>query len=52
MANDSINGQLQKQMDEFPGLISKLGKGKIKVETLNSEAINTTEVIDLLMLKN
>lgn len=52
MAKYSINGQLQKQMNEFPGLITKLGKGKIKVETFSSEAIDTNEVIDLLMLKN
>lgn len=45
--SDSVNLQLQKQLDDFPGLITKLKDGKIEVQTFNSEMIDTTLVVDL-----
>jgi len=45
--NDTINATLQKQFDEFPGFITKIKSGKVKIKTFTSEAIDTTLILNL-----
>ncbi|CAN5419204.1 hypothetical protein BH11BAC3_BH11BAC3_19860 [soil metagenome] len=45
--NDTTNLKLQKQYDEFPGLITKLRTGNVKIQTFTSEANDTTLILDL-----
>lgn len=48
---DTFNVMLQKQLDAFPGLVKKMGGGKIRVIYKNEEASEDTMVVDLKHLK-
>lgn len=44
---DSIDKILQKQFDEFPGLITKMPSGKVKIQTFTDQMDDTMLYIDL-----
>ena len=46
IGNDTLNQRLKRELDTFPGLIKKIGNGKIKVQTL-VEAEDSLLTIDL-----
>lgn len=48
---DTFNVMLQKQLDAFPGLVKKIGGGKVRVIYKNEEASEDTMVVDLKHLK-
>ena len=49
--NDTINQELLKQYNMFPGFITKLRNGKIKVKTFTPLADDTTVIVDLRKLE-
>lgn len=49
--NDTFNVMLQKQFDAFPGLVKKMGGGKIRVIYRSKDASQDTMVVDLKHLK-
>ncbi len=51
IANDTNNQRIEKQMNEFKGLVQKLATNKIQVIYRNDEAEEDTMEIDLKMLK-
>lgn len=49
--SDTLNVLLQEQLDAFPGLVKKMGGGKIMVIYKNEQAAQDTMVVDLKHLK-
>ena len=45
--NDTINQLLEKQLKDFPGLITKLKSGKVAIQTQSSIFDDTTIIVDL-----
>lgn len=50
--DDSINNALEKQVQYFKGLITKIGHRKIQVKTFSSEAFDTLVTVNLNKLPN
>ncbi len=51
VGNDTINAQLQKQLDAWPGFVKKICNNKIRVTFRNENADMDTMVVDLRHLK-
>jgi hypothetical protein len=45
--DDSLNKEIEKQFNSFPGFIKKLKNGKIKIQTFTHIALDTTLILDL-----